>query len=301
MKHHNKKQGVETIGRYLCQCKFKSLLNEKALYFTPLRVFTDKYEGFIYEEYFNQLRYTISMHWHGHLDDGEQNTVYTLENAIRHIKDSTFVSCWRIGSTPSPQMWKEYIGECDGVLIIVDRESLLEQLRLSALSGQFNLRSNTVSYGDFSKVSYKPTTRGETPDPFSHLMLAPDVLSVLETGDFLFSKAEKFNFEQEYRIIVSRNYDIDFDSWRSASKSIGAEYATMGALDNLRIDGMEEYEQAMASPPPEGVRLAIPLEEIVRRIIFKPGVSDDYITSVHKLISDNGLDILHSKLIVGDS
>ncbi len=192
-------------------------------------------------------------------------------------------------------MWKEYLGGGDGVLVLVNQAALVDRLRAVAQSRQLTLRSKTVAYGDFSKISYQPTVRGESGLPYGQFFIAPDVLSVLETGDFLFNKAQTFEMEHEYRIIAASNCGIDFGWWRDMTKQIGAEYATMGALNHLRITDEKEYETAMAAPPPEGILLRVPLGDVIGAIVFKPGTSVDYINAVRLLLIDNGLGALCSK------
>ena len=303
MGHSGEQQTTEMIGRYFPQWKFEKLLQDKAIYFSSLRLFTDQYEGFVDEEYFNQLKSGISLHWHGNMDEGERNTIRTVENAIRHIKDCTFVSCWTNRINPSADLWSEYLGDKFGVLVLVNKEALIEQIQIGSQERGLNLQSRNVTYFDQSETSYRPKTTWPSENPLyeafaGRFMHPPDVLTVMETGDFLFHKIRKFEFEQEYRIVASFDYGIDFGGWRSFCEGIGTEYGTMAALNHLRIDSEEEYERTMATPTPSGKSLNVKLEDVVSKIILKPGVIDEYIKKAYQLIEQNGLESLNSKLSV---
>ena len=293
MECRNQGQSVERIGKYLEHWKFESLLQNRALYLGPLRCFTDEYEGFIHEEYFNDFFFKTIPISH---DQGERNALLTLKRGIRHIKDCTFVSCWTTRTIPSDDMWMEYVRYGDGVFVLVDKEVLLKHLGVSARNRNLNMQSGIVKYFDLNKTYFEhpPDDTSREKPPLSPD--EPDVLPILENGDFLFIKANTFEFEQEYRITVSRCSGIDFGQWRNLSNSIGAEYATMGVLNHIRIDSEEEYEKVMALPPPEAVLMAVPLEDIICDIYFKPGVNNDYIRTVRFKLKQFGLDNLLAKL-----
>ena len=288
------------VGRYFSHWKFERLVRHRMLYLPPLRAFMkkDKNEGFIHPEYFQQLQSAITTVPHGGLDQGERNTLYTAENAIRHIKDSTFVSCWTTRCTPSSTSWENYLREEDGVFVLAQAVVLIKDLRTAAQAQGLAFQSKVVTYKDLKEApaSHLVEDSDRTSEPYGRLMIAPEILSAMETGDFLFHKAKSFACENEYRMIASRDHGIDFRWWRTAAPNIGAEYATMGALNHVRIDSREEYEQMKDSLPPEGVLLAVNLEKIVCKIIVRPGVPRAYLQTLQQLMIDCGLATLLTRV-----
>jgi hypothetical protein len=119
--------------------KFLSLLEESAIYCAQIRTFIDRHEGFIHDNFYEDLN--VGMH---PFVGGEEVAVLTTRNAVATLMDACFVSCWHLAEGEEPLMWTEYVGKCHGVALRSDTERLSKAVSGSA----YDVRSGSVTYMD---------------------------------------------------------------------------------------------------------------------------------------------------------
>ena len=106
----------QKIWRYLDFCKFESMLEKKALFFSKASEMQDKEEG--HSPKMNLMAYFAENDPDD--PDGSKEFRDIRQSEHREEKDlqrRTFMTCWRIDDRESPKAWDEYIGNQEGVVI----------------------------------------------------------------------------------------------------------------------------------------------------------------------------------------
>jgi hypothetical protein len=158
------------IVKYMEFWKFKSLINQSALYFRRIDHFEDTSEGTLPLAVWN-------------LNSPE------IQNWYNGCKERIFVCCWNLDEAESPKMWSEY-AKNSGVRIRSTIESLTTELSIPAPTGvgeneRDGLTVGAVAYIDFDNV-----------DVYSMLSEGPS--SVVPA----FRKRHGFTAEHEFRAIL---------------------------------------------------------------------------------------------------
>ncbi|WP_313897885.1 DUF2971 domain-containing protein [Bacillus thuringiensis] len=121
------------VWRYMGISKFKSLLNDKSIFFAKPSAFIDPLEG----------SYSV---WdiEGFKDNNEP---ITPRDYMKKIQDFSGISCWHMNEHESAGMWDLYLNSEDGIAIKTNYKNLvnsIEDLRYRLFAGK-------VQYIDFHK------------------------------------------------------------------------------------------------------------------------------------------------------
>ncbi|MBL4788227.1 MAG: hypothetical protein JKY60_03995 [Kordiimonadaceae bacterium] len=101
------------IWRYLDLEKFRSLLEQQAIYFSSARQFDDAFEGSITKRHF-AYRLKTSQGVFGVESDFQQKHT---SDAFYELTRLTKVSCWHMNQHESAAMWKLYLKDGKGIAI----------------------------------------------------------------------------------------------------------------------------------------------------------------------------------------
>ena len=149
--------------------KFVSLLNTKSLYFTRSDKFDDPFEGFTPP--------SVKLHFERTIDD-----ISTLEKFQENLHKYIFCSCWHHAENESMAMWEKYYMNNSGIVI-------------------------KTTFGDFKKclVEEDAVYVGNI-NYISHYEYQPpnnlNEMNMLYT--WFFHKRKPFEYEREFRAIISR-------------------------------------------------------------------------------------------------
>jgi len=171
---------LETIWRYMIFAKFVSLLELRALWMSRLGALSDRFEGALPHKTRENM---IASHlkwrstFEGRPELQEQLAGMTDRN-VADGRDVLVVNCWFRGERESAQMWKQYVGSEEGIVI----RSTLRKLNQSILAKQEFTFIGRVKYVDFSK----------------HDM---GVYHGSQAGERALLKEERYAFENEVRIV----------------------------------------------------------------------------------------------------
>ena len=111
-----------SVCRYMSLSKFVWMLSKKQLWFSPLSILEDKFEGAVpkpmldrAEAFFRKRGYPES-HFSGHLDE------------LRKLKRRFYVSCWQLAERESRTMWNKYCGSQNGIRVKTNYAKLRKSL-----------------------------------------------------------------------------------------------------------------------------------------------------------------------------
>lgn len=173
--------GNSNVWKYMGLDKFLDLLITQEFHFQNLSLLSDKYEGGAKLPSYPKFAGTTSPQMQMKLPSGAWDAPRDAD-----IQFSSFVHCWSLQSHESYALWKIYLsGAKQGIAIT----SSLAKLRREIIS-----RSSSVGgqvYMD--KVIYFKPNPGE--------MYSEDKR--------IFMKMPYYQFEEEWRIAISRNYKED--------------------------------------------------------------------------------------------
>jgi hypothetical protein len=268
----------QLLWRYMDFAKFIAVLEDRAIYCCPIRRFIDQYEGFIHDNFYDDLYTSMTP-----LVGGEDIAVFTARSAVATIMDSCFVSCWHLAGQEEPLMWANYVGKGHGVAIKTDTARLAR-----AISGStYTVRSGPVRYlpVEAERSSRDVPGGGEEharwffSDRFYQI---PDLIDLLEEYRFVFRKETQYEFEREYRIVVVRDHGVNFAQWKGLIANVGFEYGTLGALDSLRLENEEELVRPRAIP--QGIDFPVSLGELMIAVHAPPGSASWFVQLLRKIL-----------------
>lgn len=158
-------------------------------------------------------------------------------------RDVLVVNCWFLGEAESEQMWKEYVGSREGVVI----RSTWERLDKSILAKQEFTAIGKVNYVDYSKYDM-------------------GVFEGHQAGARALLKEDKYSFENEVRI-VTHNLVCPGCLNPDASPPTETQLAGPGTFD--------------ASRP--GLYLQVSLKTLIDAVVTAPGAERWFHELVRKL------------------
>lgn len=99
------------VWRYMNLHKLVWMLSKKQLWFTPISLFEDEFEGRVPPPMLERARTYFERR--GQLESHFPQHRCQLEQIRHHF----YVSCWHIGDVESPRMWQDYCGSRDGIAL----------------------------------------------------------------------------------------------------------------------------------------------------------------------------------------
>ena len=167
-----------TVLRYLTFAKFISLITYRALWFSKLNILQDEFEGTLPSatEKIVVAKNQKQKTFFNHPDLHKQIDNWVSDN-VRDVRELTVVNCWFLGEQESIEMWNEYVGNIEGVVI----KSTIRKLTQYVFAWPEFSSIGKVKYVDFN----------------SHVMSSYEANQARERA---FLKDLKFQHEQEIRI-----------------------------------------------------------------------------------------------------
>jgi len=113
------------IWRYFEACKFKSLMEQKALWFTRGDRFDDDFEGTLPKLDEAQIHTRVLETFGGDLQGAAVFERWRRQHR-NCLRNNTLVSCWHINDTESRSMWDGYVKSGEGVAVRTTVRRLLD-------------------------------------------------------------------------------------------------------------------------------------------------------------------------------
>ncbi len=148
--------GKRRIWRYLDLSRFLALLENKALHFSHVFSFEDRYDGIFNclteDDYYDVtdegkiIRIDSSS-----LDprSAENSAKFKVFIGLHHqaLLNATGINCWRIDEGESHAMWRTFLKSDEGIAI----ESTVDNLIMAVSPGNYKLAIGKVRYIDYSQ------------------------------------------------------------------------------------------------------------------------------------------------------
>lgn len=137
---------IQSVWRYLTFSKFVSLLELKALWFSKLETLIDRFEGTLPNRTRKQMIQGHLEFEHLFPDPELKSQLHGMTD--RNVDDGrelSVVNCWFMGGSESEEMWRQYVGTREGIVI----KSTVKRLSESIYLQQEFSRIGRVKYVDF--------------------------------------------------------------------------------------------------------------------------------------------------------
>jgi hypothetical protein len=190
----------EKLWRYMDLSQFIYLLNESCLYFSKLREFDDKWEGF-FPNAMNELMKENPIFQYTKPFTNEKQALEMVRTYFKQQQHCYGVNCWHLNEVESVAMWKLYTSGIDGVAI---------QTTVSRLKASLSLEPRDLF---IAKVRYIDHEAENIPEP-----IVPDVLTPLIT------KRRSYRHEREVRVILDRRPKDDSRADIEDGMMLGIEF-----------------------------------------------------------------------------
>lgn len=142
------------IWRYMSLRKFKSLINNEALFFCRADVFSDPFEGSNPKrelENRNKMLNNSSIFENGFIDVNKtQQTDTNIANLHSRLKSCYNINCWHINNAENDSMWQLYLKNNKGVAI----KTTVGKLIQSFANTQEEINCSKVRYLDYENDEY---------------------------------------------------------------------------------------------------------------------------------------------------
>ncbi|MDO7875050.1 hypothetical protein Q5H93_09940 [Hymenobacter sp. ASUV-10] len=187
------------LWRYMELDRFKSFLDQKALFFSRADKFSDPFEGSIPKkehDFRPEMHRAMARHY-GNEPDEEQIAKSIADLAYTHMmfRRIHVVNCWHNNSNESDAMWRLYLKSNEGVAIQTTTARLIQSLEGTAQ----DIDISKVRYLDYDKGVFY----GADYPHRSYNMFMP-----------LIHKRNEFIHEREVRIIHQvREAENDLEFW----------------------------------------------------------------------------------------
>jgi hypothetical protein len=170
------------VWRYMDISKFIALLDKRALFFSTVDQFDDKFEGY-YSKYIFDLPLEKNLTPEGLRSLEEEKAVYIAMNEKnrRHV----FVNCWHMNDDESEAMWKLYSKSSDAVAVQSTYERLSDSFKEY---DEEDVYIGTVNYIDYKK---QPVPLSTAKEPVVNLFYP------------FIHKRRSFEHERELRAVIS--------------------------------------------------------------------------------------------------
>ena len=227
-----------SIWRYMDLGKFLSLIQTSQLWFPHTSKFDDPYEG----RYSKEVAEEFQREKWGIEEPSAEDTEYFIEDDA-----DDYVSCWNRKESQSAALWELYNNGSNGVAI----KTTVGELKRSIVVEPIDDLDFEIQFG---KVKYHVT--GDEPWGY----YAP-----------IFSKRDIFEFEKEYRAVLT----------------------VFGTHDGVDIDGVKIM-------PGVGIGLGVDLNMLINEVYISPGAGSYLEDVIERLRSDYEPDFSIEKSTVFD-
>lgn len=154
--NNDENDGKKKIWRYLDFPRFLALLENKAIHFSHVSSFEDKYDGmfncFNADDFYDitdemKIIRIDSSSLDRRTSEESANIRECIKSYYQLWIDGTGVSCWRIAEGESHAMWRAYLKSDESVAI----ESTVDNLKRALSPGNYKLKIRRVKYIDYSQ------------------------------------------------------------------------------------------------------------------------------------------------------
>jgi hypothetical protein len=241
--------------------KFESLITSRALYFSRIDNFTDKYEG-KWARTNLETNILVSDAKRGSKEFNEDRRI--LHEAVDDILRLIYVNCFTIRDVESERMWAEYTDSTESVAIQTD----FSKLKHSFVENARDNRVFTEVYA--SKVRY-----------LQNDMDYMDEWSVLFP---ILYKRKKFEFENELRLFTTHS-GIELAIRQTSSEDLRKSGKTSIA-DDLNLGTLlHDYPS---------VSISIDPKILIERVVVHPKSDSKFLGRVQRLLINNEIEIAPS-------
>lgn len=245
-----------TIWRYMDFDKFSFLLEQKALYFSRVREFLDKYEG---TYAMDNLKEVFSPSAPLQLKKFERKQKL-IQKATTDIMRLIYVNCFTIRASESVEMWRYYTRSNESVVIKSSFGKLKNSfIKLPGDSQKFP----EVYIGKVNYIDYKRDYVHE------RSILSP----------FIY-KQKKFEFEQELRLLTT--YPQLDRAVNEGAYDLVEKNGCKSVAELLNLDELPDYPAIFVS---------VDLATLIDQVVIHSQATEDFITEVRDCCKRSGLDV----------
>lgn len=253
--------GDTKIWRYIDFTQLYSILAREALWFNRTDLYDDPLEG-------SHSRRTIKDRKDKHRELVEINGRSAEEIAQTQLKTAkicrktSYLNCWHKNERESMAMWEIYSTKNQGVAIQTRIRKLKKALR--AKDGYINQGDTSVPYGT-SVPEDTPSEKIFTLGSVQYIDYDKHYTPVNNIYGPLFYKRLSYKHEQEFRIAISKFFDLAYDK----------------GIDGVKIGNLElEY----------GKYMELDLDELIEKIHVMPSSPNWFLELVRKLVEQFGFE-----------
>lgn len=221
--------GETPLARYLEPYKFRSLIQEQAIYCRRIDLFLDQFEGRLNEidRAKRKAKMTAQLNSMGIHEDLDRGFDFLDKHGLWSAQKMAYVSSFFGLDAESNDMWKAYCPE-GGVLLRTTHRSLQR-----AIGSGEDVFIQPITYVDYEKVS----------------LMDLDM-------DIWFTKDHQFAWEHEVRLVAQR-----FPRFVRS----GGDYATMSFPDHHLVPvNLKHLVEAVVLSPNASTELSLEVAELVR-------------------------------------
>jgi hypothetical protein len=264
------------IRRYRPFNRFQSILDSGSLWFSRTDIFEDQFEGsFAYANEERRERINKQRRNERGKDEiiAQKQARSRFKERTENSKKRTYINCWRQGTDESALFWNAYIGDELGVAI----ETTVDDFR-KAISREISHRHLEAIHAKMeANKKYMESTR-ENRDKRGHIEQLVQAVMAVEYSKMQIGSVKYIDFDNS---IVPQSRYARFFHKRSGFE----EEKEFRAL----------FEQPMAklnSPidPDPGKSVEINFDQLIRKVILKPGSPDWFKTRIETLLDHHDVD-----------
>lgn len=231
------------LWRYLDLEKFKSILENKALFFCRADKFIDPFEGSIPKveaDYrIKEEKRNADLFEREFDEEQALKNITGLKSLHQKLKRGTIINCWHINNTESNAMWQLYLKDNEGVAIQTSKEKLYKAIQ--AIPEKIGL--SKVRYLNYETDKWYHAT--DYPQRGYNLYIP------------LIHKRVEFKHENEFRLIYDVQDAVDSDDYWEQQPN------NKGKL--ISVDILELIEKIYL-PPTIDPKAAFKIEQISKNL-----------------------------------
>lgn len=272
----DKPSNDSVVRRYRPFNGFRSILNSDSLWFSRTDIFEDQFEGsFAYPNKERRERINRQRRNERGKDEvfSQKHERAAFREKIENTKKRTYINCWREGTDESALFWNAYIGDEFGVAI----ETTVGDFRRAINRRIANCHLETIHAKIEANRKYVESTP-ENRDKRGRIEQLVQAVMAVEYSKTQIGSVRYISFDDD---IVPQSRYARFFHKRSEFE----EEKEFRAL----------FEQPMAklnSPidPDPGKPVEVNLDQLIRKVILKPGSPDWFKTRIETLLDHHDID-----------
>jgi hypothetical protein len=272
------------IRRYRPFNRFQSILDSGSLWFSRTDIFEDQFEGsFAYANKERRERINKQRRNERGKDEiiAQKQARSRFKERTENSKKRTYINCWRQGTDESALFWNAYIGDELGVAI----ETTVGDFR-RAISRRIADRHLETIHAKIEAQRKYMESKQENRDKRERIVKLVQAVMAVEYSKMQIGSVRYINFDNS---IVPQSRYARFFHKRS------------GFEEEKEFRALFEQPMAKLNSPIDqdsGKPVEVDLDQLIRKVILKPGSSDYFKTIVETFLDHYGIDakVEHSQL-----